>query len=96
MSIPTIPTGVEDKVEIVLNFYVAGLVKTQKGYSAYQIDHICETGAIVSGDSYAAKLKGYYSVDKVTSMLNSSSTELVGNIRKMIYEITQDDDFVLL
>jgi len=83
-------------VELALEYYVSSLVKKDNKYSAYQIDAICENNKVVSGDTYAAKLKGYYTLEETIKKLESANSDLAKQIKDTAYKLHEEDDFLII
>ncbi len=86
-------------MESAIEYYVTSLVKSKLGYSKHQIDHICDHGTVSDGNSYAAKVKGYYSPEETIAKLEASNTELAIQIKELAAQLhadTNEDDFLMV
>jgi hypothetical protein len=82
-------------VEIALERYAAHLVKTSRGYLAYQVNALCDDGKEVP-DSYAARTMGYYTLEEVINKLENGKSEHAKKIVHYTISLHEDDDFVVI
>ena len=85
-------------LEIALEQYARHLIKTNKGYLAYQVDALCDNGKEVS-DSYAARTQGYYDLQQVAEKIAAGKSDVSKNIVKFtvsLHENIDEDDYVVL
>ncbi len=85
-------------IETAIEYYAMKLVKSSSGdYSKHQIDSICDNGVSVDGNSYVARVKGYYSYSEMIEQLEKASSDLAVQIKEMAFKLNEeDDDFVLI
>ena len=81
--------------EIALERYARHLVKTSKGYLAYQINLLCEQGKEVP-DSYAARMHGYYTLEEVIKKLHEAQSDHAKKIVDYTISLHEDDGFVFI
>ncbi len=81
--------------EVALSYYCSGISRHEKGYLKYQIDNICESGT-VPADSYAARVKGYYSIEEAIKKIADGKSELARQIHTFSIKIHEDDDVVVI
>lgn len=82
-------------LEIALERYARHLVKTAKGYLAYQVDALCDNGKELP-DSYAARMQGYYTLQQVAEKLSNGTSDVSKDIVKFTISLHEEDDFVML
>lgn len=84
-------------LEIAIRHYCVNLVQSNlSNYSRHQIDSICESGTIVDGNSYVAKVKGWYTFEEVLDKFEFANTELAKKIKDLALQLSKEEDFLLV
>ncbi len=81
--------------EVALSYYCSSITRYEKGYLKHQIDSLCEYGT-VPADSYAARVKGYYSIEEAIKKIADGKSELSRQIHTFSIKIHEDDDVVII
>jgi hypothetical protein len=81
--------------EVALEYYGSKLIKYEKGYLKNQIDALCDYGT-VPDDSYAARVKGYYSIEEAVKKIAEGKSELAKQIHEFTVNIHEDDGFIVI
>ena len=84
-------------IESAIEYYTTNLIKSKLGhYSKHQINSICDLGLAAKGDTYAAKVKGYYTYAEALDKLEAADNELANKIKTLALTLHIDDDFLIV
>lgn len=75
---------------MALSRYASHLIVTEKGYSKYQIDKLCEEGKEVEFTA-AARMRGYYTIEEAAKMIESGTSVVSKDIVNYTIALHSDD-----